>query len=82
MNYALEMLRVNDPNWQPTGVPGNPRVRCMCRDCTICTCPELTTCPPDIEESDLPYTIEYVRIVVNDPDPQGIIEINTTARYD
>jgi Tfp pilus assembly protein PilX len=67
-NYALEKLRTNDPDWT---TPGTHR---LCRGCTAVG---------DINEPDLPYSIQYVDITVGAPG-SGIgptREITATARY-
>ncbi len=78
MNYALEALRLNEPNWTTTI---NPITRLMCREITgISPCTAVNLTSPNITEPDLPKTINYVLITVG-PLSLDNRTINATANY-
>ncbi len=58
--YALEKLRRNDAAWLVSGT------KRMCKQVGV---PDCNT--PDIIESNLPSTIQYVDIIVYDPETTG-----------
>ena len=67
INYALERLRVNDSNWP---VPSSNHE--LCRGCSGAD---------DIDEPDLPASVNKVLISLSDTDGDGIVEIRATAEY-
>jgi len=69
-NYALEMLRTNDSNWDPA-IVGLPYTHNLCRGCVA----------PDVDEPGLPTPVQNVAITVDDSDGDGILEIHARADY-
>lgn len=74
MNYAIEMLRLGDANWIPSpDAPPTTRVRTLCRGCT----------PPDVDEPDLPGSVQSVTITVEAANTgiNGTRRISANANY-
>ncbi|MGE5308060.1 MAG: PilX N-terminal domain-containing pilus assembly protein [Deltaproteobacteria bacterium] len=75
INYALESLRVNDPQWITDTASG--KTLYMCRNQFACP-----VNPPNVTESSLPWTINYVKIYVGPLDPAtGLRSVSASANY-
>jgi Tfp pilus assembly protein PilX len=77
INYALEQLRLNTTGWVP---PDNTTqlVRYMCRDGN----PPCPINPPNVSESSLPGSINYVKIFIGPRDVSlDLTYVNATANY-
>lgn len=80
INYALEALRLNDPNWTTTT---NSITHIICRDITgvaPCTAGNLTPPTPNVIEYDFPKSINYVSVTVG-PLTSGNRTVSATANY-
>lgn len=74
INCAIEMIRQGNADWIPSPDTGTyTRTRILCNGCV----------PPDINEPDLPRSIQNVTIIIGAPGSgiNGTRSINATATY-